>query len=203
MKTKRKINKRHLFIFLPILIIVSALLAPFLWKAINALIIEPAVYYWWRVRRLIQFAPQSFYWYFWIGGMGLVTIITLLRYFRKRGRGNLLTFVREGQLSTLARSISRAEKSHYTKWLLANRLATISLNLIKHGSGPSQTITYKFPEDGWSPPEIIKNYLDAGLDNSHMSLRAKRGWFKPKETSPLDADLNQVIEFIESQMEKS
>jgi hypothetical protein len=78
-----------------------------------------------------------------------------------------------------------------------------SLDLIQHSSGSEESNTYQFPEAEWDAPEEIRSYLEAGLDNAHMSLSSKKRWFKPKATSPLDLDINQVINYIESQMEKS
>jgi hypothetical protein len=203
MKTENKPGNRQRWIFIPLILVAAALLAPSLWKVINSVVIEPAFYYWWIVKRLIQLAPEIYYWYFWIGGMGLVTLFSIWRYFRRKRKPDHKQFRPEGKLQSLAKSLSKVDKSHYTKWLIANRLAMTTLDIIQHSSGLEETNTYKFPEAGWDAPADIRTYLEAGLDNAHMSLSSKRKWFKPKDTSPLDTDINQVINYIESQMEKS
>ena len=203
MKTENKPGNRRRWIIILLILIAAALLAPFLWKVINSVVIEPAVYYWWMVKRLVQLAPEIYYWYFWIGGMGLVSLISIWRYFRRKHQPEYKQFKPEGQLKSLARNLSKVDKSHYTKWLVANRLAMTTLDLIQHSSGLEETNTYKFPEDGWDAPADIRTYLEAGLDNAHMSLSSKKKWFKQRDLSPIDIDINQVIYYIESQMEKS
>jgi hypothetical protein len=194
---------RHRWIFIPLMLITAALLAPSLWKVIFSVVIEPAFYYWGMVRRLVQLAPEIYYWYFWIGGMGLVSLFSIWRYFRRKRQPEPKQYKPDGQLKSLAKSLSKVDKSHYTKWLIANRLAITTLDLLQHSSGLEETNTYKFPEAGWDAPADIRTYLKAGLDNAHMSLSSKKKWFKAMDTSPLDVDINQVISYIESQMEKS
>ena len=192
-------KKRIIYV---ILLVVSAIfLAPFFWYQISSFIIEPALYFWWIVKQLIRVVPQTYYWIFLIGSLGIISIIFLLLYLQKPRKKQQNFFNEEGSIKSFAEFYSLSRRSYYFKWVIANRLARIAQEILNMNHGNSKGDPLTFSDLDGELPETILNYLEAGLDNTHMSYKPKKILRRLKQNSPLDVELDQIITNLESQME--
>jgi len=189
-------NKNR-FPFLGPLLLLAALLASNAFKAFYYLLIEPVAYYWWGIKQVIQTIPQSVYWFFLVASLGIFSLISLLHrliLFKEDKDNNI---PRKGAVESLAHQISRSYKQRFFKWVVANRLANIQLNILDYnqeGTGDLQSGLSKLNQ---SPSPKIMGFLDTGLNSSFMDYQHD----SKRSTSPLNIDLLEVIEYLESQME--
>ena len=197
------LRKRRIWI--GTLLVAAVILAPFAIKIVHFLLIEPLAYYWWGVKQVIRTVPQVVYWFFIIACLGLIVVLSLVRQLFSSQETDKAHRTQVGPVESLAESIGRTHKSSYFKWMLANRLANLSLNILqrRNNEGPELNGGYQrdFSEINWDPPPKVKAYLEAGINSSFMEYRNK-GWFSRQKTNKhFDADLEQVIEVIENQLE--
>jgi len=196
---------RNRWILFGILLGSAIILAPLALKFVNNLLIEPIAYYWWGVKQLIRTIPQVVYWFFLITCLGLIVVISLLRQLFSFKETDEAQSSQDGPVETLAESIGRTQKSSYFKWLLANRLASLTLNMMQSSNeeGPDHNGKNQrdFSHLNWDPPPDVKGYLEAGINSSSMGYR-KKGWFSRQKTNKyFDTDLDKVIEYIEAQID--
>jgi hypothetical protein len=194
-----KLKKRTILI--GILLIISLFLAPYAGVIIQTLIIEPISYYWWGLKRLIEAIPQEAYWFFIISGLGMIVIVNLLRSFAltREPKGNRTP--QAGPIQSLAEAICQSKKSNYFKWLIANRLANLTYNLVNPHIGDDKGGSKHFSQISSNLPLKTMEYLEAGLNSSFMDYPKKGRYRNKQEDTPFDTDLEQIIATIESQME--
>jgi len=203
---KGKINnlfRNHRFLTLIGILSIGLIAAPIVWITVSTLIIDPMAYYWWTIKRVIKSIPQLNYWFFIIGSLGIISLIALIRWQKYDEESQPQTHYKESPIQSLAEILSRSQNSYYYKWLIANKLAIITLDIINNRSGTHDEDRQKFSDIQWNPPGNMSEFLEAGLDKSHMSFKPRRRFLKPRKLSPLDKDLSKVLSFIESQMESS
>jgi hypothetical protein len=188
-------------IFIGILLVISLLLAPYAQVIIQTLIIEPIAYYWWGVRRMIEVIPQAAFWFFIIGSLGMIVIFNLLRSLALTSKPKGNTLPQAGPIQSLAEAISQSQKSNYFKWMIANRLANLTFILLNRHNGDNNGGSRNFSQENWNPPMKTEEYLVAGMNSSFMDYPRKGRFSKKLEKTPFDTDLEQVIAYIESQME--
>jgi hypothetical protein len=188
-------------VFIGILLVTGLLLAPYAQLVIQTLIIEPIAYYWWGVRRMIEAIPQAAYWFFIIGSLGMIVIFNVLRslVLTREPKGN--KFPQTGPIQSLAEAISKSQKSNYFKWMIANRLANLTFKLLNRHNIDNNGGARNFSQENWNPPMKTKEYLVAGMNSSFMDYPRKGLFSKKLEKTPFDTDLEQIIAYIESQME--
>jgi len=192
-------RKRVIYLFL--LVLSAIILAPFAWNQISSLIVKPASYFWWLVKHLIRVVPQTYYWLFLIGSLGIVSFIFLLLYLQKPKNEQQKYPHDNGPIKSLAEYITLSTKSYYFKWVIANRLAQITQEILDMSQGNSYGDPHTFSDMDRDMPEIITNYLEAGIDNTHMSYKPGKFLRRFRRKSPLDIELNRVITYLESQLE--
>jgi len=198
-----KINESTRYVILSLILLAGVFLAPYAWRSLRPIIIDPGAYYLWSIKRLLSVFPQSVFWVFIIGSLGLISVIILLRYLNPKEVKQEKIVNQKGQVGSLADVILRSKKSHYNKWLIANRFANTTIDTLNLNSGETDDYNHVFSNMNWEPPEEVKEYIKAGLDNSKMRFQRQKGLFKNKDTSPLDLDINTIIDYIESEMESS
>jgi hypothetical protein len=89
--------------------------------------------------------------------------------------------------------MAKARRGNYFKWQVANRLGRIVRRLgdFSGGSVPA------------SPDDTVEKYLDAGLNYSFVDFPTPRHRLIPAPKTPLDADPQRVVDYLESLMEES
>jgi hypothetical protein len=105
-----------------------------------------------------------------------------------------------GKIKPLAKLYSSSEKNYYFKWVIANRLARLSHDLLKKEENNNHRLRLNSINHS-NFPVPIKQYLIAGLDNSIMRYIPRKFLFMKREKSPLDLDIDQILTYLESQLE--
>jgi hypothetical protein len=198
---KLETNKKRTLLYISIVVILAIILAPYTWKIVRSLLFEPASYNWWFFQQFSHIFPQSLYWIFLIGSLGVVSVLLIIYRLWSPRWGDQKIEREKGPIKALADLCELSEKSHYAKWIIANRVARTSQQLFARVFRNKGEISLQLSDYKDVLPENIMMYLLAGLDNSHMNPKSKRFFWSKKEQSPLDIDLDQVISFLESQLE--
>jgi len=192
--------KRRQLILLGTSFLVAAAMAYYLQDIVRSVLFVPASYMLWGFNILYQSIAQLVYWIL------LVVGITLMAFGSLYGKDHARELVKEetipsrGPLEATARQISRTGKGVYYKWLIANRMGKLARSILFLRSG--QTVAPDSPLKGrdWNPPDEVAAYLVSGLVRTFADFPRQRWFSRPLET-PFDIDLNQVIAYLESQME--
>jgi hypothetical protein len=194
-------TKLRNWILLGVLVVVAVLLAPFMQVMIEYLIIEPIAYYGWRLKRMSAIIPQEYYWLFIIASIAVVVFFSILRSIVLNQTEDQHQAPQKGQVEELANHIQRTQKSTYFKWMMANKLAKLAVNILSHQNANNGDEHRDFSTVIWDPPQETKKYLETGLNSSFMEYHPKRRFFKRKRETPFDVDLNTIIDYLESEME--
>jgi hypothetical protein len=108
---------------------------------------------------------------------------------------------RRGQVEDLAVWLGRAKGGMYFKWLIANRLGKLAYQMLLHReSGRSRSVFAPLAGTDWEPSRDLQTYLETGLHGSFSDFPTARRFSLPSKT-PLDHDIGDAVEFLESQME--
>jgi len=192
--------KKRPAIFGLLLLAAAILLAPYARLVIHYLIVEPITYYSWGIRLIAQAIPQSAYWMFLVFSLVFIVSLSLARDFILSREVVEETRPRKGAVQILAGHITRTRKNNYFKWMIANRLAKTALKILVKNNG-GQDHHRDFTQIYWLPPDDVKKYLEAGLNKYFIELRERGRFFQKRKTTPFDIDLNQVVKYIESELE--
>ncbi len=192
--TRRQLLLAGVFLF-------ALILAFLLRDVVERAIIVPLVYLWWLLGLYYSILPQFVLWLLLVVAAVFSAVTTLAPRFINRG-----VFVPEpkpakGQIEILVGWLKKSQRGgSYYKWLVANRLGKTAREILAQREG--QPISKKFGRlngRGWNPPQKIDDYLESGLNGSFADFPRPRFWQTPK-TTPLDADPNHVIEYLENEM---
>ena len=195
-----RILKRHTLALLAFLVL-AAVAAPWVYRIFHTLVIEPAAYYWWGVKQVIRTVPESYYWLFVLACFGIFALGFLLRDILTNRERIDEPIIQRGPVASLAENVERSAKSNYFKWVIANRLANLALDIWQVENGPTQErrLFDQVPVRSLSPR--VRTYLEAGLLSSFMDFRPRWKWKKKTRETPFDLDISIVIEDLESRME--
>lgn len=179
----------------------AVLYAPFAQRVFQITLLDPISYYWWRAQQVIHVIPEIYYWFFFIACFGVLALFFLLQEAFRHQVKKVDQVVQKGPMEFLSEYIVRSAKSNYFKWVIANRLANIALHILwyKDGKGEKPR-NFSFTDRAISP--AIKTYLETGLFSSFMDFRQKSKLFGKSQEIPLNVDIHQVLDWVESQMEQ-
>ena len=183
------------------MMVVALVLAFPLQDVIRETIIIPAAYFGWVLGILYQSIPQTFTW---------LTVVFILSMFLLRSlatsqfrlpRRKLKTPPQSGQVEGLAESLTRVRKGTYYKWQIANRLGRLARDfLILRGDRDGVKDHSPLAGRGWHPTKKVDTYLDVGLRGSFAHFPSPRFSFMPSDPTPLDVDVDEVLDFLETQI---
>jgi hypothetical protein len=185
------------------IVIIALLLAFPLRNAVYEVVIIPIAYVLWVLGLWYRSVHQSIWWVVAL----LVVLVTLARSLRPTGKIREWVHLKPrpilGQVEGLSVWMKRTERGIYFKWLIANRLGKIAHEVLAQRMG-GKTRSFFDPLTGpdWTPDASVQLYLETGLKGSFADYpQVQRRWFfsKPIQT-PLDHDVNEVIEYLESQI---
>lgn len=191
-------QRRPLFIFLFSLFCLTA--AFVFRKTIYEIVIVPLAYLWWLITLYYRLLPQLGIWILLISVIIFTAVRGLLMEIRIDRTVHLKKKVSQGPVESLSSLIHKSDQGSYYKWVIANRLGKVARELLDQREG--RQIKQKFTRlmgRGWNPPEEVESYLEAGLNGSFADY-PKRSWSRAPHT-PLDVNQQQVIEYLESEME--
>ena len=186
------------------ILIIALLLAFPLRGAVYEAVIIPLAYLWWILGLWYHSVHQSIWWVVAL----LLVLVTLARSLRSTGRSRERIRLKRkpviGQVEGLSGWMKRTERGIYFKWLIANRLGKVAHSILAQRTG-GQPRSFFDPLTGpdWTPDAPIQQYLESGLKGSFSDYPQKRSWWIPSkpEPTPLDYDVDEVINFLESQLE--
>lgn len=180
---------------------IALLIAFPLRDAVYEAVIIPAAYAWWMLGLYYHSVNQSIWWFLALFLVLVALSRSLLPFGRFRQRRRLKPRPIVGQVENLSVWIKRTERGIYFKWLIANRLGKVAHDVLTMRIG-GKSRSYFDPLSGpdWAPGEGVQAYLESGLKGSFADYPQGRRFFSKPEPTPLDQDMNEVIEFLEAQV---
>jgi len=176
-------------------------MAYYLQDIVRSVLFVPASYMLYGFNLLYQSVAQLVYWIL------LVVGVTLMAFGSLYGKDRARELVEEemnppqGPLEAMAKQISRTGKGGaYYKWLMANRMGKLARSILSLRSGQAEAPNSPLEGRDWNPPDEVAAYLVSGVMRTFADFPRQRWFSRPLET-PFDIDLNQVIAYLESQME--
>ena len=181
-------------------VVIALLLAFPLRNVVYEMIILPLAYILWVLGLIYHSLDQGIWWVVLI----VVVLIVLLRSVLPEGKPKQKAFsykkVERGQVESLAVAMQRVSHGVYFKWLVANRLGKLAHQiLVQRSYGKPRSVFAPLVAEDWEPTPAIQHYLERGLHGSFADYPNKRfGFYNPPDKTPLDQDVNAVVEFLES-----
>jgi len=184
------------------IIAVAVLLAFPLRNAIYEAVIIPAAYLLWVLGLVYHSVHQSLWWIVVIVIVLFIVSRSMLPETKPIGARPVNTKPVVGQVESLAVWVKKSERSTYFKWLLANRLGRIAYQILAQREAGKRSVFAPLTGADWNPGEGLQSYLESGLHGSFADFpHANRFFSQPKRT-PLDHNVNEAIEFLESQVDQ-
>lgn len=182
-------------------VVIALILAFPLQDVIQKVLIVPLAYLWWALGVLYRSFPQVVVWIL------LVILITFLLLGSLAGKRKRISREEKkarpaiGQIELLAANLNKMRKGTYYKWQVANQLGRLARDfLIQRGDRARTRDISPLSGNDWYPPAHIDAYLDTGLRGSFADYPNQPWPFRRPEPTPLDIDVNDAVEFLESQI---
>jgi len=191
--------------FMLIGVFLSALVITFLLRdVVERILIEPLAYLWWLLKLYYSAFPQYVLWILLILISYISAISSLMPQVRARKMQKLASITIHGQIADLASWMNKSKRDGiYYKWLIANRLGKNAKEILAQRDGHVVSKSFgKLDGRDWHPPQAIESYFESGLNGSFADYPRPRRWTKPAPT-PLDIDPQQVIDYLENELETS
>ncbi len=180
------------------------LLAYALREPIEQKVIRPLAYVGYMLGLYYSSFPQVVIWIVLIVVAALLAVGSLAAGVSPRKRGTEKPLPVQGPVESLAVWIAKSQRGTYFKWLIAQRLGVLSREMLAFNARQAaRTGKEALSGPGWDPPEEVAAYLESGLNGSFADFPRPRWPFQNPEPTPLDVDPVQVMDYIESQIEKT
>ncbi|HET7145178.1 MAG TPA: hypothetical protein VFI68_14260 [Anaerolineales bacterium] len=165
-------------------------------------VILPLAYSWWLLTLYYRAVPQLIVW-------ALLIVIVFISALRNISPQNPFRRVEKknqkpamGPVEELSNMLNKVPEGIYYKWLVANRLGNVARELLDQREGRRARGFSRLIGKDWRPPREVGAYLESGLNGSFADFPQSNGWRKP-ESTPLDVEAKEVIEYLEYEMETS
>jgi len=183
-------------------LIIGALLAFPLRGLVNQLVVIPLAYLLWLLGLLYLSLHQAFWW---VAVILVVLIIlgrSLLPEIKFVKKHIPLTRHERGSVEELAVAMQKSNQGIYFKWLVANRLGRLAYQiLLQREHGKPRSVFAPLVGDGWESTDEVQRYLEKGLHGSFAEFpNSHWNYFAPPEKTPLDQNVTEVIEFLETKV---
>ena len=165
-------------------------------------VVVPLAYFLWSLGLFYRSAPQLAWWI-----LAVVIVTTVL--LGSLGPGDKYTpratpksKPPQGQVEGLAVSIHKtSRRGVYFKWIVANRLGKLAYQmLVRRESDKSRSVFAPLVGADWQPAPLLQKYLETGLHGSFSDYPDSER-FTRTSALPLDFDVREAVEFLESQLE--
>ena len=187
-------------ILLGVVFLLAAGMAFYLQDIFRAVLFEPLSYLAWGLSIVYQSIAQLVYWILLVTGFTLMAFGSLYGKDPRRESVEDEKSSKQGPLENVARQISRLDAGMYYKWLIANRMGKLARSILALRNGKAFVSHGELDGRDWNPPDEVAAYLVSGLTRTFADYPRPRWFSRPQET-PFDVDLDQVVAFLESQME--
>ena len=195
-------TRRRRFVVLVGLLIVAALLAFPLRDTIYDTVIVPVAFLGWGLGLLYQSLSQSIWWWGIIIVVFFMLLFSLVPQRKSTPRKETKSKPRMGQVEELATWFGRVKGGVYFKWMVANRLGKLAYQMLLHReSGRARSVFAPLVGADWKPSKELQTYLEIGLHGSFADFPHSGSRFAAPPRTPLDLDVREAIEFLESQLE--
>jgi hypothetical protein len=186
-------------------IVIATLLAFPLREAVHEAIVIPVAYWLWALGLLYRSMSQGIWWLVLIVLVALILAKSLAPPLRPPGKALPSSKPALGQVQTLAGWLNKSSSGIYFKWLIANRLGKLAYQILlqRGNENPRSVFDPLTGPDDWHPSAEIQNYLQSGLHRSFADFPNPRRFFTTPAKTPLDLDMNNAVDFLESQIEDS
>jgi len=183
-------------------LIVAALLAFPLRETIYETIVIPFAYVAWNLGLLYRSLSQGIWWWILVGIVLLMLAFSLVPETQFRSRERAKTKPAQGPVESFAVSMRRADEGIYFRWLVANRLGKLAYQILLHReSGKPRSVFAPLRGQDWEPTVELQKYLETGLHGSFADFPHARRPFTTPQKTPLDLNVLEVVEFLESHVE--
>jgi hypothetical protein len=195
------LRTRRLLVLIGVLIVAGLVAFP-LRQLIYESIVVPAAFIAWNLNLLYRAVSQGVWW----AAIFVIVLFMLLfslipqPKFRRQWEAKRKPAV--GQVEDLAASLGKAERGIYFKWLIANRLGKLAYQiLLQRESGRPRSVFAPLVGMDWEPRKELQTYLETGLHGSFADYPQVNRAFGTPQKTPLDLDIAEAVEFLESQIE--
>lgn len=185
-------------------VFVAASLAFRLSGVVYAMLVLPASYLLWLLKLLYLAMPGNIWWsllalaLLFIFALSLVPDVLPMQGrapFRRPSMGNV---------ETLSMWMEKSQNGIYYKWLVANRLGRIAHRLLEgRAAGNKRLVSDRLAGPDWTPDPRVQAYLETGLLGSFADFPRGSNPLAKSAPTPLDHDIAEVVEFVESQQSDS
>lgn len=194
-------RNQRIFAMIGILVMAILLALP-LRDAVFRMVVIPLAYIIWVLGLVYRSVNQAIWW---VVAMVLVLAVisrSLMPRLKVAERVRLKTKPVVGQVESLAGWMKKTERGVYFKWLIANRLGKIANQILANRStGKKRSFFDPLTGPDWTPDPQVQSYLESGLHGSFADFPQKHRLFSTPEPTPLDHDLKDVVQYLESQVE--
>lgn len=179
----------------------SLILAFPLRDVLERMVIVPLAYLLYVLDLFYQAMPQFVWWALAIILVLILLLGSLAPGERYTARQALKAPPGTGQVEELAASIHKTRNGVYFKWLVANRLGKLAHSmLVQRGGERSRSVFAPLLGPEWEPAPHVRKYLETGLHGTFSDYPVQeKSLLKP--ATPLDVEIEEAVEFLESQLE--
>jgi hypothetical protein len=183
-------------------VLVVFILAFFLQDVIERVVVTPLAYVWWVIKVTYAELPQLMLWILLLAGLIFILTASLMKWVSVGRKYEELHKPTPGPVEILSGWIDRSKDGIYYKWMIANRLGKLGGEVGKGLEGRGHMNgTEELDGRGRLPSEAVQRYLQAGLDESFADYPRPPLPFMRRKATPFDLDVNEAVEYLESQME--
>ena len=182
-------------IMLAIGIVLALVLAFPLRNLVWELLIVPAAHVWWQLMQFYHALPQEAYWFTLLFVFLYIATGTFAGGKPKAELEHIKRAQVQGEIEQLAIYIEHSRKGGvYFRWRVARTLGEIAASILELRGNRSERIR-KLKGPGWEPAPEVLRYLESGLNESFANYPRRTG------RTPFDIDTNEVISYLENQLE--
>lgn len=189
-------------LILACVLLIAALLAFPLRETLYQAIIIPSAFVAWNLNRLYYSFSQSSWWWVIVFIVLFLLSFSLVPQAPARRQAEVKADPPQGQVEGLARSLQKAQRGIYFKWLIANRLGKLAYQILLHReSGRPPSFFTPLTGADWEPSQELQAYLETGLRGSFADFPQDNRPLSTPQKTPLDLDIAEAVEFLESHLE--
>jgi hypothetical protein len=195
-------NQTRRLILILLMSVGAALLAFPLRETIYETVVIPVAFIGFQVGLFYHSFSQAIWWWLIIAVVLFMLAFSLIPELKPIRRGQEKSKPRHGQVEELAIWLGRARSGVYFKWLVANRLGKLAHQiLLDRESGRPRSVFAPLLGQDWQPSKELQTYLETGLHGSFSDFPLPRRPLATPPKTPLDHNVGEAVEFLESQFE--
>lgn len=193
-------RRRNLVLFG--VLVIAALLAFPLRDVIYETVIVPLAFLGFELGLMYRSLSQGVWWWVIIAVVLFMLLFSLVPPLKPAPRREPNYKPRVGQVEELTIWLRRVKGGTYFKWLVANRLGKLAYQmLLQRESGRPRSVFAPLLGTDWKPSKELQTYLELGLHGSFADFPNPGSRFSAPPKTPLDYEIRQAVEFLETQLE--